>query len=147
MLKFRFIAPSGPEYEAERLLRWEVLRKPLGMPPGSEGLPEDEHSLHLIALVGKKIVGSVCYFAESETSGRIFQMALSEDYQGKGFGKQLLQTLENSLMKKGVRAVYLYVRTEAEGFYHRMGYTPEGDPIKRFGEEHRMMRKALEEQP
>lgn len=143
MIKFRFIAPNGPEYDAERMLRWEVLRKPLGMPPGSEGLPEDEQSLHLIASIGKKVVGCVCFFPESEMQGRIFQMAISEEYQGKGFGRQLLQTLERSLAKKGIRDVYLYVRSESEGFYQRMGYSPEGDLVKLFGELYRLMKKVL----
>lgn len=141
MIKFRFIAPSGPDYEAERMLRWEVLRKPLGMPPGSEGLPEDDVSLHLVAHIGKRIVGCVCFFPESETNGRIFQMAVSEEYQGKGFGRQLLLTLERSLIKKGVKNVYLHVRSESEGFYQRQGYSSEGDLIKQFGEFYRLMKK------
>jgi ribosomal protein S18 acetylase RimI-like enzyme len=147
MIKFRFISPSGPDYAAERLLRWEVLRKPLGMPPGSEGLPEDEQSLHLVAHIGKKIVGCVCFFPESETDGRIFQMAVSEEYQGRGFGRKLLQALERSLMQKGVLNVYLFVRSESEGFYQRMGYCSEGDLIKRFGEMYRLMRKNLPQSP
>src|SRR3989338_7258036 len=106
-MKFRFIAPDGPEYQAEKMLRWEVLRKPLGMPPGSEVLPEEEKSLHLIATDAKKLVGCVCFFPETEKGGLIFQMAISEEYQGKGFGRQLLFTLECSLLKRGMRDVYL----------------------------------------
>ncbi len=143
MIKFRFIAPNGPDYAAERMLRWEVLRKPLGMPPGSEKLPEEDQSFHLIASIGKKIVGCVCFFPETETNGRIFQMAVSEEYQGRGLGRQLFQTLERSLIKQGVRDVYLYVRSESEGFYQRMGYSGEGDLINRFGEMYRLMKKAF----
>ncbi len=143
MIKFRFIAPNGADYEAERMLRWEVLRKPLGMPPGSEEVPEEDQSLHLVALIRDKIVGCVCFFAETETNGRIFQMAVSEEYQGRGFGRQLLQTLERSLIKRGVRDVYLHVRADSEGFYQRMGYNKEGCLIKQFGEMCRLMKKAF----
>jgi ribosomal protein S18 acetylase RimI-like enzyme len=143
MIKFRFIAPNGPDYQAERMLRWEVLRKPLGMPPGSEEIPEDDKSLHLIASIGKEVVGCVCFFPESQTQGKIFQMAVSEEYRGKGFGRKLLQSLERSLIQKGIRDVYLYVRSESEGFYQRMGYAPEGDLIKQFGEFYRLMKKVL----
>jgi len=142
-MKFKFIKPQSPEYCAERMLRWEVLRKPLGMPPGSEALPEDELSLHLVALQGKKVVGCVCFHQENETHGRIYQMAISEDYQGSGFGRKLIYTLENSLIKRGIRDVYLYARLESEGFYQRMGYHSEGEMIKRMGVLHRMMRKEL----
>jgi len=142
-MKFKFIKPQGPEYCAERMLRWEVLRKPLGMPPGSEALPEDELSLHLVALQEKNVVGCVCFHPETEIQGRIYQMAISEDYQGNGFGRKLIYTLENSLIKRGIREVYIYARQESEGFYQRMGYHPEEDLIKRLGVLHRTMRKAI----
>ena len=143
MVKFRFIAPNGSDYTAERMLRWEVLRKPLGMPPGSEKLPEDEQSLHLIAQVGKNIVGCVCFSPESKTQGQIFQMAVSEEYRGKGFGRRLMQALEKSLVERGISDVYLYVRSESEGFYKRMGYNSQGDLFRRLGEDYRLMNKNL----
>ena len=63
-MKYKFITVDGPEYPAERMLRWEVLDKPLGIPPGTEILPEELQSLHLIALDGKRLVGCVCFYPE-----------------------------------------------------------------------------------
>jgi len=143
MIRFRFISPSGPDYAAERMLRWEVLRKPLGMPPGSEIFSQEDQSLHLIASVQRKIVGSVCFFPETTTNGCLSQMAISEEYRGKGFGRQLIQALERSLIRKGVQDIYLYARLESEGFYRRMGYFSEGELVKQFGEHHRLMKKSL----
>jgi N-acetylglutamate synthase-like GNAT family acetyltransferase len=143
-MKFKLITPKAPEYEAERMLRWEVLSKPLGMPPGSEVLPEEMQSMHLIAIDGKRLVGCVCFHPDSDTNGRIFEMAVSEEYQGRGFGRQLLHTMERMLVQKGIHDVYLYARPEVEEFYALMGYQSEGDLVVNMGRKQRLMKKALE---
>ena len=145
-MKFKLITPKAPEYEAERMLRWEVLSKPLGMPPGSEEIPEEMQSMHLIALDGKRLVGCVCFHPEDETKGRIFEMAVSEEYQGKGFGRQLLHTMERMLVQKGIHNVYLYARPEVEEFYALMGYQPEGELVVNMGLKQRLMKKSLSQQ-
>lgn len=142
-MKFQFIAPEGPDYEAERMLRWEILRKPLGLPPGSELDPEDPKSLHLVAIDRKQIVGCVCFFPESKEAGRIFQMALSEEYQGKGFGRKLLYALEVALAEQGFVLAEVVARQESQGFYRKMGYHPDGDAQLRFGISFQRMCKTL----
>ncbi len=143
-MKFKVITPNAPEYPAERMLRWEVLSKPLGMPPPEEDVfPEEMQSLHLIALDGKRIVGCVCFHPESESNGRIFEMAVSEEYRGRGFGRQLLHTLEKTLVQKGILHVYLFARPESEEFYALMGYQPDGDVILNMGLKQRIMKKIL----
>jgi hypothetical protein len=70
MMKFRFITPKDPEYPQELMLRWEVLAKPLGLPPGMEEVLEEAKSLHLIAVDRKKLVGCVLFRPEGDTQGR-----------------------------------------------------------------------------
>ncbi len=142
-MKFRFILPKGPEYCRERMLRWEALDKSLGRPPNFEVLSEDEKSLHLIALHGKKLVGCICFLPETGTQGKIFEMAVSQEYQGRGFGRQLLLTLERSLIEKGILDVYLHAHIEFESFYQRLGYLGEGDVFVKMGQSLKRMKKSL----
>ncbi len=142
-MKFKIVTPDAPEYSAERMLRWEVLAKPFGIPPESDILPEELESLHLIALDGKRMVGCVCFHPEGDTNGRIFEMAVSEEYQGQGFGRQLLHTLERMLLQRGIHHVYLFAGPETEEFYSRMGYQPDGEPIVKMGLKQRLMKKNL----
>ena len=141
-MQFKFIEPNSPEYDAERSLRWEVLDKPMGRPPDGEASSEEQHSLHLIALEGRRIVGCVCFHPESATSGRILEMAVSEKYQGRGFGRQLLHHLERMLLERGINDVYLYSPPDAEEFYTLMGYQA-GEPIEKMGQKQRIMKKLL----
>jgi len=142
-MKFKIITPDAPEYQAERMLRWEVLAKPLGIPPESEMLPEEMQSWHLVALEGKRLVGCVCFHPESNTNGRIFEMAISEEYQGQSFRRKLLHTLERMLIQRGIHHVYLYARLETEEFYSLMGYQSEEEIIVTMGLKQRLMKKKF----
>ena len=146
-MKFKLITTNAPEYSAERLLRWEVLAKPHGMPPGSEAFAEEMQSMHLIAMEGKNLVGCICFHQEGANSGRIFEMAVSEEYQGQGFGRKLLHHLEELLLEKGISDVYLFVRPENQEFYTLMGYALEDEIISQMGLKSRRMKKTLHVQP
>jgi N-acetylglutamate synthase-like GNAT family acetyltransferase len=145
-MKFKLITPDGPEYDAERMLRWEVLAKPLGIPPEMEegAAAQETGSLHLIALDGKKLVGCVCFHPEGQGNGRIFEMAVSEEYRGQGFGRQLLHTLEKTLVQHGIKDVYLFAPPDAEQFYSLMGYQPEEEILVKSGITQRKMKKNLQ---
>lgn len=138
-MKFKFIDTEGSEYEKERMLRWEVLNKPLGLPPGSEERPEEATGMHLVAVEKKNVVGCVC-----AQEGEIFQMAVSEEYRGRGFGRKLMHTMENTLFEKGLREVWLYARQDAVGFYEKMGYRLEGTCVKKDGATCLLMKKHLD---
>jgi predicted GNAT family N-acyltransferase len=144
-MKFKFIKTHQPEYMKELMLRWEALHKPLGMPPGSEIFPEEEESLHLVALEGKQVVGCVLFHQEEEGKGKLFQLAISPEYNGVGFTRKLLHFLEKTLMKRGIRHISLLAREDFVHFYSHMGYHAEGDTIQRFGLPHFPMKKELME--
>jgi Acetyltransferases len=143
-IKFKFITPQDREYSEECMLRYEVLRKPLGLPPGSEKFPgEEEKSIHLVAVDKKQVVGCVLFYPETPKSGRMYQMAISELYRGKGFGRKLLATLETALESKGFTDIHLYSREEAVGFYLEMGYHPVGALVEKLDILHQRMEKTI----
>jgi len=144
-MRFKFIQKKDPEYTKERMLRWEVLSKPQGMPPESVYTPEEEASLHFVAIEGKSVVGCVLFYPETPEGGRVHQMAISEEYRGKGFGRQLLTTLEHELVKRGVKEVHLFARQDTLGFYEQMGYHLRGNPLEIGGISQQLMQKNLED--
>lgn len=143
-MKFKFIRTKDPEYSKELMLRWEVLHKPFGLPPGSEVMEGEGQSLHLIALDGKKVVGCVLFHPESPSAGRLCEMAVSDEYQGRGFGRQLIATLEQALIKRGVQELLLDARQELVEFYATLGYRTEGVPVERMGTSVQLMKKNLQ---
>jgi len=144
-MKFKWITHKSPEYPATLMLRWEVLAKPLGIPPEREVDSQEQESLHLIAIDKKKLVGCICFHPDSKTEGKIFEMAVSEEYQGQSFGRQFIHTLEKMLVQKGISSVYLFAPEETESFYSLMGYSPEEETIRQRGITQKKMKKALQE--
>lgn len=71
------------------------------------------------------------------------QLALSEDYRGKGCGRKLVQMLEQHIASKGVQQMYLYAREEYQPFYERMGFHYEGSSFFRYGSPCKTMKKSL----
>ncbi len=142
-MKFKFIKTQQPEYYQECMLRWEVQHKPFGVPPDSNLFPEEENSLHLVALEGKEVVGCVIFHFKSEGEGEIEPMTISSTYKGVGFGRKLVHALEKALIARGIRQVVLFAKEEAVNFYHHLGYHSESQKIVKFGIPHIAMKKLL----
>ncbi len=142
-MELRFITPGDdPLYDEERALRFEALRKPLGMPPGSELFPFEAESLHLVAIDAGHVIGCVLFRPQGRT-GRLFAMAVAGENRGRGVGAALVARLEQHLRNEGYEEVFLHARGHALGFYERLGYRIEGEPFEEVGIEHRLMKKDL----
>lgn len=142
-MKFKFIKTRNPEYFQECMLRWEVQHKPLGVPPDPSLFPEEENSLHLVALEGKEVVGCVIFHPKNDEGGEIEPMTVSANYRGKGFARKLIHALETALIQRGIHEVVLFAREEAVNFYHHLGYHQENEKIVKFGVPHFAMKKML----
>ena len=142
-MKFKFITPSHAYYRDELMLRWEVLSKPLGLPPGSEITAEEMECSHVLVMEEKKIIGCVLFHQESTDSGRIMQLALSEDCRGKGCGRKLIAHLEQDLSRKGISNLYIYAKEDLEGFYQKLGYHSDGESFDFMEAPHRVMKKVI----
>jgi ribosomal protein S18 acetylase RimI-like enzyme len=142
MTDYKFIKTTDREYIEERYLRAKVLREPLGLPKGCEVFPFEKEAYHLVAIDQNKVVGCVMFNPEGK-SGRLLQMAVFEEYQGKGVGTTLVKKLEEYLAKKGFENIYLHARFDAVPFYERLGYKVEGDEFEEVGIRHFNMVKRV----
>lgn len=120
--ELQFIPTTGRRYAQSRELRWRRLREPLGFDRGTERFEFEEQALHLVAVHQDEVVGCVLFIGESEQSGRLFQMVVSERFAGKGLGRTLVRHLESRLRHDGFVRVELHARCHVQGFYERLGY-------------------------
>lgn len=140
-MKFRFITLSDPYYQDARMLRWEVLSKPLGIPPEGETSVEEKKSIQLIALEKNHILGCVLCCPLSEDEGKVFDFALSEE--GKGLGRQLMHKLESYMQDRGLSHLHVLAQKGEEAFFRSLGYSTEGDPFEEYGVSYQKMGKKL----
>lgn len=85
---------------------------------------QGERYLNLKLSVESRIVAFViCQFVLDEAT--LFNIAVDPSYQGKGYGKQLLQALIAQLQQKQITTLWLEVRasnTTAQKLYSSLGF-------------------------
>jgi N-acetylglutamate synthase-like GNAT family acetyltransferase len=121
-MKFKFITPSHAYYPDELMLRWEVLCKPRGMPPGSELVCEEKECIHLLVMEQRKVIGCLLFHRQSPTAGKLLQVAISEGARAQGFARKLLHALEVEIIQKGIVEMYAEVKNECKDFYLTLGF-------------------------
>lgn len=140
-MKFRFITLSDPYYKDARMLRWEALEKPMGIPPEVVLSTEEKTSIQLVALEKNHIVGCVLCHPQSEKEGKVFDFVLSKE--GRGFGRQMMSKLEEFLQRKGLSYLYVLAKEDHCDLYSHLGYSREGDSFEEYGVRYQKMGKHL----
>lgn len=81
-------------------------------------------SVIFLAELKEKIIGTILAGYDGHR-GWIYYLAVDEEYQKQGYGKQLLKEAEEWLQNKGATAVHLLTRKNnesAQKFYDKIGY-------------------------
>ena len=115
---------SSAEFEQYYNLRYEVLRRPWLQPKGSEKDDDDKSSIHRMIIDesnGKAVAVGRLQFNTTEEA-QIRYMAVSDNYQLKGYGNIIVKTLEDIALNKGIRNIILQARENALKFYWKNGY-------------------------
>lgn len=58
-----------------------------------------------------------------EQAGNLSRIAVLPEYRGRGYGKEVVQTLENIARREGITYLYLHPHFYLEKFYSSLGYT------------------------
>ena len=96
---------------------------------------KDETTVHLGAFEGKELVGVVsayqkcCQGNEQHTAYQVRGVAVLEEHQRKGIGRELMAQIEVVLRKKKASMIWLNARVTAFEFYTSLHYIQKGDPF------------------
>lgn len=140
---FAPIAFGSEDYERERRLRDEVLRRPLGLSLDDEDSTTEKDQLHFGLFLGGELVACVIAAPVSGSEARIRQMAVAPAHQGRGLGRRLLDAVERELRGRGFRKLHLGARSSAAGFYEKLGYAAVGGAYVSVTVPHLRMEKTL----
>lgn len=141
----KIITPSQPaDFERYFALRWEVLRKPWNQPPGSERDDLEDKTMHFMAVEGNKIAGTGRLQYNDEKVAQIRFMAVAPEFQGKGVGKKMMETMEKQAINDHRSIIFLQARENAVPFYQSLGYRIVEKTFLLYGEiQHYSMEKLL----
>ena len=110
------------EFESMYDLRWNLLRRPWNQPKGSEKDEKEANSIHFIALLDDRIVGTVRFHKIKENIGQIRYLAVDNNYQGKGIGRNLMETIYITAKNQLFQYFILNARETAVPFFKKLGY-------------------------
>ncbi len=145
---------TDQEFEDYYRLRYERLRKPHGLPLGSErDNPAEASSVHVIAKADGRVVGAACWVVgmrKDEQTGarqvfvRFRQMAIDHEFDNRGIGIALTRYIEKAARQTGAQEILGNVRVERVPYFERLGYIVNGTGETLFDNvEHMSMVKSL----
>jgi predicted GNAT family N-acyltransferase len=141
------ISFGTPEYDEAVALRYEILRRPLGLDYTAEQLAEEWNQIHIAAFdQGGRIVGYLNLTPYNNGQVKMRQVAVATAEQGRGVGKAMVVFSEEQAREHGFEKIVLHARDTAVPFYLKLGYTVEGDEFEEVTIPHYKMYKKLTDQ-
>lgn len=136
------IVTSEEQREKAYNLRYEVFVGEQDVPPDMELDEFDPDAFHVVAEADGEVVGTGRLVVEGDKA-RIGRMAVQKNYRKHGIGTALLTQLEEVAKENKLTEAYLHAQTHAQGFYHKLGYSPRGEIFDEAGIPHIEMYKTL----
>lgn len=124
-------------------LRNKILRQPLGLELSDNDLKDDDQSQFCVAIVNNQVIGCNMLTSVGENMVQLKQMAIDNNFQGKGIGNDLMIFTENIARNCGYTTIVLNARETAINFYKNLNYQTTGNPFMSVGILHVKMIKHL----
>ncbi len=120
-----WVVESPDEMRDVYAIREEVFVGEQGLTGNVRNDPDDRYSVHVLAAVGDRIVGTGrAYFIGDQA--QIAWVAVLRPYRRRGVGWAIMQRLLEVCSAQGVRVVTLNAQTHALSFYEALGFEPLG---------------------
>lgn len=105
----------------------------------------DEHedvAIHFVGFEdGSPIAASRLRWVDQ--MGKLERICILKDHRGKSYGTQMIEAMEEQVIKKGFTQTKLHAQTRALTFYERLGYEVISDEFLDAGIPHVAMTKQL----
>ena len=124
------IQQSLGDHEIARIrdLRYEILRKPLGMPIAGTNFPGDENpsTIHLIVFSDTELIACATLLIDDSDAIQIRGMAVARQWQRCGIGHSIVESAKDIATSK-IKSLWCNARSPAIGFYERQGWIQSGN--------------------
>jgi len=134
---------GSKEYQQMVNLRYEIMRKPLGLTFSQDELTKEKNDILIGAFDEDEMMGCCILTDTKDGCVRLRQMAVQKNMQGKGIGESIITFAENLARDKGFKALTMHARDTAIGFYEKYGYKVKGDQFIEINIPHHIMEKRL----
>ena len=123
-------------------VRHQVFVVEQAVPPALERDEFDDVAIHLVALRGDEVIGTL-RIVVGGGSAKIGRMAVLAAERKSGIGTRLMERAVEVAQSMNVNEITLHAQLTAKAFYARLGYREEGEVFEEAGIAHVTMRKAV----
>ncbi len=124
-------------------IRYEVFVKEQGVPEELEWDGLDADAVHFVAYDRGIVVGAARLRLLDDETGKVERVAVLTARRGEGWGRQIMEAVEEEAMNHDLNTLKLNAQTSAVGFYRSLGYDGEGPVFEEAGIPHVEMSKSL----
>lgn len=142
-MDLRVVEHGSADYHRTVALRFEILRRPLGLTFDPEQLAAEDRELHLAVFAEDELMACLVLTPLADGQIKMRQVAVQAGQQGQGLGRKLVEFSEVVARERGFTRMVLNARDTAVPFYLRLGYAIEGEPFEEVTIPHRHMAKDL----
>lgn len=142
-MEFKVISPNTQDYDLMVALRYDILRKPIGLTFTKEHLDSEKNYKHLGIFQFEKIIACCILVPLQNNTFQLKQMAVAVEKQSQGVGAILLAKTEELIFINGKGKIVLNARQTALGFYNKCGYQVVSDMFEEVGIPHFKMEKEI----
>lgn len=142
-MALKLIDHGSKEYQQMVELRYQILRKPLGLSFTMEDLAKETNDILIGCFDEEKLEGCCMLTEDGPKTVRLRQMAVYAGLQGKGIGRVLMMFAENIARDRGYKRLTMHARASAVGFYEKQGYKICSDEFQEVTIPHFVMEKML----
>lgn len=139
----KIIDHGSKEYKQMVDLRYNMLRKPLGLTFSEEELEGELDNILIGCFDDDKLEGCCMLVPKDNQTVQLRQMAVISGLQGKGIGRVLMQFAENIARDRSYKKLIMHARKTAIGFYEKLGYKKTGNEFLEVTIPHYAMEKIL----
>lgn len=139
---FAIIPHNSLDYQKAVDLRYDVLRKPLGLTFNINDLAQEKNFIHIVGKIQNEVIATAMLVPEKDRI-KMKQVAVAIHLQNQGIGSTLLQFTHACALQNHFTHIYCHARNEAMNFYLQNGYEKTGEPFLEIGILHWTMQNIL----
>ena len=141
--QIKVFSQQSPEYLLSLLLRYKILRIPLGLSFSKRDLEKDVADVHIGIFKEDILLGTLILTDTQNHTIKMRQVAVDGHLQGTGVGSRLVQFADTFAKEKGYRLIHCHARKTAVNFYLKQGYKIVGSEFLEVAIPHFYMEKIL----
>jgi len=142
-MALKMIDHGSKEYQQMINLRYNILRKPLGLNFTPDELEKEKNNVLIGVFEDDQLLGCCMLVKEDNKKMRLRQVAVPNNQQGKGVGRALMSFAENISRDLGYTKIVMHARKTAIPFFEKLGYKVTSEVFDEITIPHHIMEKEL----